>query len=93
MACDYFIENTSLEDISLRNRWLDFVSYLIRSFNLIVNQEAIILRYIKFMNDTLVGHPLVSYLNEIKNRLAKSINLDAFHMSCQVNEISVLHLY
>ncbi|CAI2169296.1 7876_t:CDS:10, partial [Funneliformis geosporum] len=91
IACDYFVENTSLEDISLRNRWLDFVSYLIRSYNLVVIQDVNFLEYIKFMNDTLIGHPLVSYLNEIKNRLAKSIDLDTSHMSCQPLDIISNH--
>ncbi|CAG8439564.1 5371_t:CDS:10 [Funneliformis mosseae] len=90
VACDYFVENTSLEDISMRNRWLDFVSYLIRSFDLVVNQDVNVLEYIKFMNDTLIEHPLVSYLNEIKNRLAKSIDLDTSHMSCQIKVFNLM---
>ncbi|RIA85786.1 P-loop containing nucleoside triphosphate hydrolase protein [Glomus cerebriforme] len=88
VSCDYFVENTSLDDISLRNRWIGFVSSLIQSFNLTIIQGINVLDYIKFMNDTMIGHPLVSHLNEIKNQLAKLINLNASYVSCQPFDIT-----
>ncbi|GBC28203.2 uncharacterized protein OCT59_003902 [Rhizophagus irregularis] len=88
VSCDYFIENISLDDVSLRNRWLGFVSYLIRSFNLVGIHEINILEYIKFMNDTLIGHPLVSHLNEIKIQLAKLIDLNLSYIMSQPLDIT-----
>ncbi|GES99488.1 midasin [Rhizophagus clarus] len=88
VSCDYFIENTSLDDVSLRNRWLSFVSYLIQSFNLVGIQKINILEYIKFMNDTLSCHPLVSHLNEIKIQLAKLIDLDLFYVLSQPLDVT-----
>ncbi|CAJ0828749.1 4354_t:CDS:2, partial [Entrophospora sp. SA101] len=81
VACDYFVEHFSMEDVSLRLCWLDFILSMFKSTDLFELISTHI-EYVKFMIHSLVNHSRTPILIDFKNQLSNLIKVDQTFMNC-----------
>nr|CAG8526340.1 11509_t:CDS:10 [Entrophospora candida] len=81
VACDYFVEHFSMEDVSLRLCWLDFILSMFKSTDLFELISTHI-EYVKFMIHSLANHSRTPILIDFKNQLSNLIKVDQTFMNC-----------